>query len=82
MIAIASSRDATGRYHVDTRFTGGLGGHFAGGEWRADFNHNQLMAVTNSGQKPTNALLTLHYDNGEKSYEMQQAIQPGDPAHP
>jgi hypothetical protein len=26
----------------------------------------------------TNALLSLHYDNGQKSYEMQQAIQPGD----
>ncbi len=36
------------------------------------------MAVTNSGQKPTNALLTLHYDNGQKSYEMQRTIQPGD----
>jgi hypothetical protein len=29
-------------------------------------------------QKPANALLTLHYDNGEKSYEMQQTIPPGE----
>lgn len=53
-------------------------GHFAGGEWRADSAHNQIVAVTNTGQKAANALLTLHYDNGEKSYEMQQSIQPGD----
>jgi hypothetical protein len=36
------------------------------------------MSVTNTGMKATNALLTLHYDNGEKSYEMRQSIQPGD----
>jgi hypothetical protein len=36
------------------------------------------MSVTNSGQKVTNALLTLHYDNGQKKYEMQQTVQPGD----
>jgi hypothetical protein len=36
-----------------------------------------MMSVTNSGQKVTKALLTLHYDNGQKKYEMQQTIQPG-----
>ena len=43
-----------------------------------DANHNQLISVTNSGIRPAEARLTLHYDNGEKSYEMQQSIQPGD----
>ncbi len=78
LVALASSYDASGRYYLDTPFSSNAARHFAGGEWRADANHNQIMAVTNSGQKPTNALLTLHYDNGQKSYEMQQAIQPGD----
>ncbi len=78
LIAIASSRDATGRYGFESRFTGGSGGHYAGGEWRYDANHNQLVSVTNSGQKPADALLTLHYDNGQKKYEMQQTIAPGD----
>src|SRR5580693_3102963 len=50
----------------------------AGGEWRADSTHNQLIAVTNSGQKPVETLLSLHYANGEKIYEMQQTIAPGD----
>jgi hypothetical protein len=76
-VAIASSGDAGGRYNVETPFSDTVGNHFAGGEWRADANHNQIIVVTNSGQKSTNALLTLHYDNGQKSYEIQQAIQPG-----
>ncbi len=78
LIAAAVSRDATGRYHVDTNFSGTVTGRFTGGDWRYDVNHDHIISVTNSGQKPTNALLTLHYDNGQKSYEMQQAIQPGD----
>jgi hypothetical protein len=78
LIALASSRDASGRYGFETRFMGGSGGYFAGGEWRYDANHNQIISVTNSGIKPAEALLTLHYDNGEKRYQMQQTIQPGD----
>ncbi len=78
LVAIASSSDASGKYSLETPFSSNVAGHFAGGEWRADLNHNQMVAVTNYGQKPTNALLTLHYDGGEKSYEMQQSIQPGD----
>jgi HEAT repeats len=46
--------------------------------WRADANHNQLIAVTNSGQKSADALLTLHYDNGAKRYEMEQTIPSGE----
>jgi len=72
LIAIASSRDASGRYGTETKLTGGLGDYFAGGEWRTDANRNQIISVTNSGNKATDALLTLHYDNGEKKYEMQQ----------
>ncbi len=78
LIAIASSRDNSGRYGAEAGFVGGLGDYFVGGEWRADANHNQIISVTNSGQKPADALLTLHYDNGEKKYEMQQTIQPSD----
>jgi hypothetical protein len=78
LIALAISVDSSGRYNLATRFTGGIGGHFVGGEWPVDANHNEIAAITNIGANPTNALLTLHYDNGEKHYEMQQAIQPGD----
>jgi hypothetical protein len=78
LIAIATSRDTSGRYGAEARLAGGLGDYFAGGEWRADATHNEIAAVTNIGPEATDALLTLHYDNGEKKYEMQQTIQPGD----
>jgi hypothetical protein len=47
----ASSRDGSGRYGTEEKFAGGVGDHFAGGEWRVDASHNQIVAVTNSGQK-------------------------------
>ena len=78
VIAIASSRDCTGVYDIETKFVGGRGGNFAGGEWRTDATHNQLAAVTNVGTQPTDALLTLHYNNGVDKYELQQTIAPGD----
>lgn len=55
-VAIASSGDAGGRYNVETPFSDTVGNHFAGGEWRADANHNQIIVVTNSRQKPR-----MHY---------------------
>ena len=80
LMADAASYDSTGRYGLEAPFSDNLGNWFMGGEWRVDANHNQLMVVTNSGQKPTDALLTLHYDEGgkSKSYEMRQTIQPGE----
>jgi hypothetical protein len=78
VIAIASSRDCTGVYNAETKFSGGLGGYFAGGEWRLDAIHNRIAAITNVGTEPAEALLTLHYDNGAKKYELQQTIAPGD----
>ena len=77
LIATASSYDANGQYGLQTRFSVGLGRHFAGGEWRADAAHNTLATVTNGGSKATSVRLTLHYDNGKQKYEMQQTIQPG-----
>ncbi|MGA7752520.1 MAG: hypothetical protein WCB05_06810, partial [Candidatus Sulfotelmatobacter sp.] len=78
LVAFATSIDASGRYNLSTRFAGAMGGHFTGGEWRADAHHNQIATITNVGTKPTEALLTLHYANGQRKYELQQTIQPGD----
>jgi hypothetical protein len=78
LLALVSSHDSTLRYNLETKFSGGLGGHFAGGEWRIDATHNQIAAITNGGTRPTDALLTLHYDNGEKKYDLQQRIAPGE----
>jgi hypothetical protein len=78
LIAVASSPDSTWHYNLETKFSGGLGGHLVGGEWRTDATHNQIVAITNGGRRATDALLTLHYDSGEKKYELQQTIPPGD----
>jgi len=78
LIAAASSYDSTLRYNLESRFQGGLGGHFVDGRWRADATHNQIVAITNGGTRPTDALLTLHYENGAKRYELQQRIQSGE----
>ncbi len=78
LIAVASSSDLRGRYNLATPFSDNVGGSFSAGEWRVDTTHNHIIAVTNCGQKPAEILLTLHYDNGGRSYQMQQTIQPGD----
>jgi hypothetical protein len=43
-----------------------------------DTTHNEIAAITNVGAAPADALLTLHYDDGSKKYELKQTIQPGD----
>src|ERR1700685_665412 len=78
LIPSPPSYDASARYNLQSPFSPTVAGHFAGGEWRADATHNYILSVTNSGQKPAETLLSLHYANGAKTYEMQQTIQPGD----
>ena len=78
IVAMAISSDVTGRYATESVFTDTVGRSFAAGEWQVDANHNHLVAVANVGSRPADALLTLHYDNGTKSYEIERTIQPGD----
>ncbi|HEY6764895.1 MAG TPA: hypothetical protein VI386_08985, partial [Candidatus Sulfotelmatobacter sp.] len=78
LIAIAASYDSTGRYGAQTPFSDNLGSYWSGGQWEVDSTHNALIAVTNGGSRPTDALLTIHYDNGRQKYEVQQTIAVGD----
>jgi hypothetical protein len=78
LLATAASYDSTGRYGAQTPFSDNLGAYWAGGQWQVDATHNALVAVTNGGNRATKALLTLHFDDGRKNYEIQQTIQPGD----
>jgi hypothetical protein len=78
LLAIAASYDSTGRYGAQTPFSDNLGAYWAGGQWQVDATHNALVAVTNGGNRATKALLTLHFDDGKKNYEVEQTIQPGD----
>ena len=45
------------------------------------YPHNKITAITNVSTRATSALLTLHYDNGKKKYELRQSIQAGGPAY-
>jgi len=78
LLAIAASYDSTGRYGAQTPFSDNLGAYWAGGQWQVDATHNALVAVTNGGNRATEALLTLHFDDGRKNYEIQQTIEPGE----
>jgi len=49
-----------------------------GGEWQVDATHNSIIAVTNVGKKPAQALLTFHYNHGQGQYEVQKTIAAGD----
>lgn len=48
------------------------------GKFEVDATHNSLIAVTNAGKKPTEAVLTFHYDRGQEEYEVRRTIAPGD----
>ncbi|HEY6770654.1 MAG TPA: hypothetical protein VI386_38410 [Candidatus Sulfotelmatobacter sp.] len=78
LLAIAASYDSTGRYGAQTPFSDNLGAFWSGGQWQVDATHNAIVAVTNGGNRATDALLTLHFENGTKNYEIQQTIQPGE----
>lgn len=78
LIAVAASYDSTGRYGAQTPFSDQLAEHWVGGQWQVDATHNTIAAVTNGGDRPTNALVTLHYNDGKDKYEIQRTLQPGE----
>ena len=78
VMAIASSFDSTGRYGSQTPFADQLSDHWVAGKFEVDSTHNSLIAVTNAGKKPTDAVLTFHYNHGEEQYEIRRTIAPGD----
>jgi len=43
-----------------------------------DSTHNSLISVTNAGKKPTDAVLTFHYNHGQNQYEIRRTIAAGD----
>lgn len=78
IMAIASSYDSTGRYGAQTPFADQLADHWVAGKFEVDSAHNSLIAVTNAGKKPTEAVLTFHYNHGQEHYQVRRTIAPGD----
>lgn len=78
IMAIASSFDSTGRYGSQTPFADQLSDHWVAGKFEVDATHNSLIAVTNAGKKPTDAVLTFHYNQGPGQYEVRRTIAAGD----
>ncbi len=77
-MAIASSYDSTGRYGAQTPFADQLSDSWVAGKFEVDATHNSLIAVTNAGKKPTEAVLTFNYNRGQDHYEVRRTIAPGD----
>jgi hypothetical protein len=80
IMAIASSYDSTGRYGAQTPFFDQLANHWAAGAFVVDSTHNSLITITNGGTKPADAVVTFHYNNGSKDYEVARTIASGDQA--
>ena len=78
IMAIASSFDSTGRYGSQTPFSDQLSDHWVAGKFEVDSTHNSLISVTNAGKKPTEAVLTFHYNHGQNEYEIRRTIAAGD----
>jgi hypothetical protein len=78
LMAVATSYDRSGVYGTESTFSDRVASHFADGGWQVDTSHNQLVAVTNGSSRARKALVTLHYDNGAKTYEIQQTVAAGD----
>jgi hypothetical protein len=76
--AVATSYDATLAYGAQTPFSDQLAFHWVGSLWEYDAQHDSLITVGNGGTKPALAALTLYYNPGAQTYEMQQTLQPGD----
>lgn len=78
VVAVAASYDATLRYGTQTPFSDQLSGHWVGGLWQVDVQHDSLITVGNGTAKPTRAGFTLFYNQGAQRYQLVQTLQPGE----
>ncbi len=78
IVAVAASYDSTLRYGAQTPFSDQLSGQWVGGQWQVDATHNSIAAIGNGGTRATEALVTLHYNQGTEKYEIRKTILPGD----
>jgi hypothetical protein len=78
VMAVAASYDSTLRYGAQTPFSDTLADHMEGGQWQADATHTSIIAAGNGSQQPVTAGLTLLYDHGQHTYQLEHVIDADD----
>ena len=78
LMAVAASYDKTGRYGTQTPFNDQLAAHWEGGKWQVDGTHDSIITAGDGGTGPTQAQLTLFYNNGKDKYQIEQALASGE----
>lgn len=78
LVAVAASYDATLRYGAQTPFSDQLSGHWVGGQWQYDTQHDSIITAGNGTAKPTQAGFTIFYNQGAQKYQLVQTLQPGE----
>lgn len=76
--SVAASYDSTLRYGAQTPFSDTLADHMEGGQWQADATHTSIIAAGNGSRQPVTAGLTLLYDHGQHTYQLERAIDADD----
>ena len=76
LMAVATSFDQTLRYGAQTPFNDQLAGQWEAGMWEVDSTHDSLVTVTNGGDKPVHAELTILYNHGTEHYRLKQSLAP------
>jgi hypothetical protein len=76
VMAVAASYDDTLRFGAQTPFSDQLTFKWEGGMWEFDPQHNSIITAGNGGTKPTQAALTIYYNQGTERYDLEQTLQP------
>ena len=76
LLAVATSYDQTGRYGAQTPFNDQLASHWEAGKWEVDGTHDSFVTVTNGGNKPELAQLTILYNQGKGQYVIEKTLAP------
>ena len=76
VVAVAASYDQSLRYGAQSPFSDQLSGHWVGGQWQVDAQHNSIITAGNGSPKPTQAAFTIFYNQGTQKYQLVQTLQP------
>jgi len=78
VVAVAASYDSTLRYGAQTPFSDQLTFEWEGGMWEYDAYHDSIITAGNGGTQPVTVAFRIFYNQGTKSYEVDQTLQPDD----